>query len=439
MRAPATLHFPPGFLWGTATAAHQVEGGNRNNDWWAWEQTAAHIRDGSRSGAACDWWAGRAEQDLAQAAALGQNSHRLSIEWSRLEPTPGQYDAQAFERYRALLGRMRELGLTPLVTLHHFTLPLWAARQGSWLATDLIGRFRAFVAESVHRLGDLVPLWCTINEPTVLMNSGYLQGRWPPGIQNPIKALVAARNMLLAHLAAYEAIHNVQPGAQAGLVLQVPAFDPAPKGGPPNLLVARLQDWVITEMMIRPFRTSRFHPPLAFWPQWVEALAGASDFFGVNYYGRYLVQFDPTAVGQAFGRFVQPETTRTEGNDWGAPHPAGLSRALLRLKPLGKPLYVTENGLLDNTDQRRPSFLLSHLAAVHHAIQAGADVRGYFHWSLVDNFEWAEGWSTRFGLIEVNPATQARRLKRSGELYAAIARANAITPETMATHAPAVR
>lgn len=430
------MRFPPGFLWGTATAAHQVEGGNVNNDWWAWEQDARHIRDGSRSGAACGWWAGQAEEDLRLAASLGQNSHRLSVEWSRLEPEPGRYDTAAFERYRAMLGHMRGVGLAPMVTLHHFTLPQWASRPGGWVRADLVARFRAFAAECGRRLGDLVDLWCTINEPTVVLHSGYIQRRWPPAVGNIPLAMVAARHMLLGHLAAYEALHAVRPDARVGIVLNVPAFDPAPSRSPLNRVPAWVQDWIITEMIVRPLRTGRLYAPLALPVARVAGLEASNDFFGVNYYGRYLVQFDLGAVGQGFGRFVQPETVRTEGNDWGASYPDGLRRAILRLAPLGKPIYVTENGVLDNTDTQRPAFLLHHLAAVHRAIQQGADVRGYYFWSLLDNFEWAEGWSTKFGLIEVNPATQARRIKRSGELYAEIARANAIAPAMVAAYAP---
>ena len=175
-------HFPAGFLWGTATAAHQVEGNNRNNQWWAWEQTPGHIHQNQRSGLACNWWApGGAEADLDRAQALGQNAHRLSVEWSRLEPSAGVFDPAAFGRYREILTALRARGLSAMVTLHHFTNPLWFEAQGAWLNPHSVALFQRFVERVAGELGDLVDLWCTINEPNVVATLGYLVGEFPPG------------------------------------------------------------------------------------------------------------------------------------------------------------------------------------------------------------------------------------------------------------------
>lgn len=421
-----TLRFPPGFLWGTATAAHQVEGDNHNNDWWLWEQQPGRIADGSRSAAAVEWWAGRAEEDLARAAQLGLTAQRISLEWSRLEPAPGRFDEEAFARYRRLLLRMGELGMTRSVTLFHFTLPQWAAAQGSWLSKTLPARFARFAAECVSRLGDVVEWWATMNEPMILVYNAYQGTRWPPGLGSMPAGFAALANLLRGHHEAYLAVKQVRPDAQVGIVLNLPIFDPA-RPTRWDRLAAGLQSGVFNDLQTRALARGRLDPPLAFPPQPLPAGPNAMDWIGLNYYGRYLVRFDPTLPARLFGRHVQEGITSGE-NDWGEVYPHGLTRRLLELNALGKPLFVTENGIFDANDTRRPAYLLRHLRAVHAAIRQGADVRGYFYWSLLDNFEWAEGWTTPFGLIAVDPATQTRTPRRSAHLYAAIIRAHGITP-----------
>ena len=220
------LEFPPGFLWGTATSAHQVEGENTNNDWWAFEQQPGAIWRGHRSGAACGWWRD-AERDFDLMATLGQNTHRLSVEWSRIEPEEGVFDPAALARYGEMLAGLRRRGIEPMVTLHHFTTPLWMARQGGWLNPLILPRFERFVRHTVAALSDQVQLWCTINEPEVYAAEAYLEGIHAPGHRSPVEMLRVLRHMLLAHAAAYRAIHEVQPDAQAGLVHNQRLFDPA--------------------------------------------------------------------------------------------------------------------------------------------------------------------------------------------------------------------
>lgn len=414
--------FPPDFLWGTATAAHQVEGGNKNNDWWDWEQQPGRIRDGGRSGEAAGWWAGKAEEDLAWAAEHGQNAHRLSLEWSRLEPEPGELDESAFDRYAEILGKARDLGMTTLVTLHHFTLPRWAARAGGWYAGDLAPRFERLAEHAARRLGDRVDLWATINEPNVLAWGGYLGGRWPPGEKSLRKTFAVLRQLLRCHARAYRAIHRARSDARVGLVLNMPFFEADRPGNPLDRLAAGFQDWSFSGALLYALRTGRIGPPLGTGLRRMRGLAGSFDYLGLNYYGRFAVRFDPTAA-TPLGRHVQQPTTRTEWTDWGQPCARGLTEQLVRCSRMGVPVYVTENGLYDNDDRQRPVFLLEHVDAVADAIARGADVKGYCHWSLVDNFEWAEGWSTHFGLLALDRDTGERSPRRSAEIYTAICRA----------------
>ncbi len=200
------LAFPSGFLWGTATSSHQVEGNNTNNQWYWWEQQPGRIWQGQKSGLACDWWR-NAERDFDIMVELGQNAHRMSVEWSRIEPEEGRFDADALARYREMISGLRERGIEPMVTLHHFTEPLWFWRRGSWLHPRALDAFRRYVAHVVDGLGDLVHFWCTINEPAVYATLGYLAGRFPPGEHSPVHTFRVLRRLLQAHAVAYHTVH----------------------------------------------------------------------------------------------------------------------------------------------------------------------------------------------------------------------------------------
>lgn len=418
--------FPDGFLWGCATSSHQVEG-DQDNDWTEWEKQPGKIHDGTTSGEAIGWWRGRAEDDLALARSLGHNAIRISLEWSRLEPEVGRFEERAFARYEQILRRARELGLTAMVTLSHFTLPRWMAERGGWLAKDAPMQLGRYADRCARRLGELVPLWATLNEPSVLAFLGYAGAEWPPGTGDVRAGMAAIRAQLLAHAAAYHAIHDVRRDARVGLVINCPILDPERPERRRDRAAAAAQDWAFNGAVVDALAHARFRFPLALGVEKAPALRGTLDFLGLNYYGRYRVRFDPSAGAELFGRRSREGTVRTEHNDWGEPYPEGLTRNLVRLhEALPVPLYVTENGIFDPTDTRRREYLVGHVRAVHDAIARGCDVRGYLAWTLVDNFEWAEGWSTPFGIVALDRATQSRTVRESARVLERIARANAI-------------
>lgn len=414
----AELTFPDDFLWGTATAAHQVEGGNFNNDWWAWEQ-AGHIVDGGSSRAACDWWR-RAEEDFDRMTALSQNAHRLSVEWSRIEPARGRWDDTAIARYRQMLAGLRERGITPMVTLHHFTTPLWLAREGSWERPSVIDDFQRFTEKVVGELGDLVNLWVTLNEPMVYVFQGYFDGRWPPGKNDPVAGIRVGRHMVKAHAAAYHTIHRLQPEAQVGIAKHMRVFDPLRRSVFDGA-VAGLQDFVFNRVFLEALTDGVFRlPPRSRVPDAVDS----QDFIGLNYYTRDRVTFDPRSPATLFGRRTTTPGAEIGPPGWGELYPEGIYRLLKRLSAWRKPIYITECGVPDTASMDRSRFIVSHLRAVHRAMEEGVPVRGFFHWTLVDNFEWVEGWSMRFGLIALNVETQERRPKPAAEVYAEICRSN---------------
>lgn len=413
--------FPKNFLWGTATAAHQVEGGNDNNDWWDWEHVPGHVKDGSRSGVACDHFH-RYADDFRLLADLGQNAHRLSIEWSRVEPRAGEFDAEALAHYRRVLETMRALGLEPVVTLHHFTNPRWLALQGGWLRLEVVDAFGRFVERTVQACGDLVRYWITINEPTVYAYNGFLLGIWPPGVHNPLLAFRVVRHMVLAHGRAYRIIHTLAPEARVSLAQHLRVFDPNNASRGLDHWAAGVRAAVFNRSALLAASDGRLRPPLGRGERIAE-LAGTLDYVGVNYYTREYVAFDPLAPHLLFGREVGRECLRNACG-WEI-YPEGLYRVTREAARLG-PVLVAENGVADENDELRPQFLLDHVAQLARAVADGVPLLGYLHWTSMDNFEWADGYSRRFGLIYVNHETLERRVKPSGELYARICRANGL-------------
>jgi beta-glucosidase len=432
------LVFPPGFLWGTATAAHQVEGHNTNSDWWAFEQQPGAIWNDDRSGLACDWWQ-NAERDFDLMAEMGHNTHRLSVEWSRVEPEKGVFDPVAITRYRAMLTGLRQRGVEPMVTLFHFSSPLWLSRLGGWRNPAAIGHFRRFVHHIVESLGDLVSLWCTINEPNVYAAFGYLFGEHAPGEKSLSLYFRVLRHLLQAHGAAYRVIHGQSGRARVGLVKNVQIFDALDPSDGASVRIAGLLDYLFNELTFRAIRDGQLGFPLGLAPTVHGLLVDSLDFFSVNYYSRQRVSLR-CQKGGLLG-WLQP-TPGAEVSDhgrhgtYGEVYPAGMSRVLRRAAELGKPIYVTENGLPDADDDQRPRFLLTYLTEMQRAIAEGVDIRGYYHWSFIDNFEWAEGWGLRFGLVALDEATQVRSPRPSAHLYSDIIRANAITRDMVMAYAP---
>ncbi len=430
----AIYSFPRNFLWGTATSSHQVEGDNTNNDWWLWESEGGRIAKGHRSDKACGWWDGRWKEDLDRAAESGQNAHRLSIEWSRIEPSPGQWDEDALDGYREIIKGAIKRGLTPMVTLHHFTNPMWMAEQGGWLAEEIVDWFERYVRRVVGDLSDLVKLWVTINEPNVYAYEGYLAGLFPPGEGSMRKTYRVMRNMVLAHAAAYHAIHEIQPEAEVGFAHHYRGMRPANPKSPLDRWIAGYRSRAFNDLVPRAASIGRLH--FLGKRESVPQAAGTQDFFGLNYYTQEHVAFDLRNPGELFGRGFFPPDADLSPTGFIANVPEGMWVALNWARAYGLPIYITENGVEDDEDSVRPRYLASHIRQVWRAVNFNWRVRGYFWWSLVDNFEWERGWTQRFGLWELDVKTQERRKRSSADLYAEICKANGLSTEMVARFAP---
>jgi beta-glucosidase len=427
------LQFPEGFRWGVATAAHQVEGGNSNNNWWVWEQQSGRIRQGHRSGRACNWWED-AESDFDRAAELGLDTLRLSVEWSRIEPSLGQFDEWALERYARMLQALHQRGIEPMITLHHFSDPLWLEERGGWENPETIELFTRFAQRTLEALAPYCSLWCTINEPNVYAYNGYVEGVFPPGKSDLITAWRVVRHMMAGHASAYHTIHALQPQARVGFAHNMRAFDPTKPSSPLDRWIVRFVDQTFNRAILTALTEGRWTFPLGLGT--ATALRNTLDWIGLNYYTRDLVAFDLSKPQELFQRRFYADGAELLDGGFGEFYPLGMYRFLQYLANLGLPIYVTENGIPDNDDDQRPRYLLTHLYQMWRTIQSGAPVVGYYHWTLVDNFEWAEGWTLRFGLFEMDPATQERTARPSARLFADIARNNAITPQAIEIYAP---
>jgi beta-glucosidase len=431
----ASFHFPTGFLWGTATSSHQVEGGNTNNNWYKWEQEehTAH-----KSGLASDWWGGRWKEDFDRAAETGQSAHRLSVEWSRIQPTPDSWNEEALERYRTMLRGLRDRNITPMVTLHHFTDPLWLGELGGWETDAVVPMFEKFTRKVVDALKEYCSLWCTINEPNVYALEGYLRGNFPPGTLNLKLGIRVQANMVRAHAAAYRTIHELQPEARVGYALHFRPQEPAHPWFPLDRLMRNVRFEGINLAFPSAISTGVLKSPLGRIP--VPEVKGTQDYFGLNYYSVDTVAFDLRNRDELYSSSFFPKDSDLADAGMNSNSPEGFFWAfkwVVKNYP-NLPILVTENGIEDSTDRIRPRYIAQHIHAMWRAVNFNWPVRGYFHWSLVDNFEWERGWTQRFGLWGIDIETQQRTKRSSTDLYAAICKENGLTSEMVEKYCPEV-
>ncbi|MFA7209702.1 MAG: glycoside hydrolase family 1 protein [Parcubacteria group bacterium] len=408
--------FPEGFLWGAATASHQVEG-NTHNNWSEWEKKNAERLAGEAktkfagwqqekfpemfnpqnyiSGRACDHY-NLYEKDFDLAKSGGHNAHRFSIEWSRIEPEEGRFDQKEIEHYRKVILALRERGIEPFVTLWHWTEPIWFQELGGWDSARSINCFLRFVEKITIELKDEVKFWIVINEPNVGLGFGYLKGSQPPAKKGLFKFLPAYFNMLKAYKMAYRLIHQIDSQAKVGFAH---SFSPCESD------------------IMWPFGRIAASIAEFFENFFLSSSKKQLDFIGCNYYSRFMISLK----GNNF--------QKGEISDLGWEiYPQGMYIAMLRLKKYDLPIYITENGLADADDSRRPEFIREHLKWLRKSINEGVDVKGYFHWSLLDNYEFPDvrGFWPRFGLIEIDYKTLERKPRESFYAYKKIIENNGL-------------
>ncbi|MFH1837652.1 MAG: glycoside hydrolase family 1 protein [Candidatus Omnitrophota bacterium] len=416
--------FPKNFLWGASTSPHQVEGNNTHNDWWQWEISGRT----EPSGSACDHY-NKFREDFALAKQLGHNTHRLGLEWSRLEKENGIWDQNEWEHYKLVIGELLSLGIEPIVTLNHFTVPSWFSDIDGWTNTSSIELFTRFAVKSIETLGDKVRFWIPFNEPNILAILAYFYGQWPPAKKNFDEALIVLRNMLKSHALSYVKMHeyakkvpSIKP-PKIGIAKAVTAFHPCSYFSLHDRSAVYQRSRFHNHAFIRSAINGRVLIPGL--PKERLYTKNAIDFIGLNYYFRQFIKNEEPLFKRSFGEVCSlshhPEAGPVTDMGWEI-YPKGLYETIKAMSRYGKPIIITENGLATKNDSLRQDYIRHHLGELLTAIRHGFPVIGYLHWSLLDNFEWAEGYSKRFGLIEVDYASQKRSIRPSAKYYASVIR-----------------
>jgi len=402
------IQFPRDFVFGSATAAHQVEGNNVHNDWWAHE----HAPDTNAievSGIACDHYH-RFRDDFQLLRELGHLAHRLSLEWSRVEPAPGEIDRNAIEHYRSVLGTLLDYGIEPWVTVHHFTSPRWFIQRGGFTREENLDALVRHTELIAREFGDLVSHWCTINEPNVVAELGYRFGYFPPRLLDADLAADVLTNFFRLHARMSEVLRAYTRGKpEIGITLAVQAHEPLHLESEADRALAARRDAETNGVMFDALRTGVFAYP-GREPVQIPGLREASTFVGVQYYSR--VRYDGESQGPAM-----PDFDRVLSQMGWEVYPEGFGPLLERAAATGLPVVVTENGMAHDDDRVRVRYIADHLAVLDRVRRNGADIRGYFYWSAMDNFEWNFGYGPKFGLIEVDRNTLERKPRPSAYFF----------------------
>jgi beta-glucosidase len=430
------------FLWGAATSSHQIEGHNQHNDWWAWE-AKGKVDGGVRSGAATDHL-NRFREDMRLAKELGLNSYRFSFEWSRFEPLEGAWEKTACDWYGELISECEAHGLLPMATLLHFTIPQWLAEQGGFASDETPEKFARFTRKIAAQFGSRIPIWCTVNEPMVLVSGSYLARFMPPSEYNPTAASTASANLFKCHVLAYDILKSeitVRQGpfrehpVEVGFAHNMMHFLPERRFHPFENFLARILSFLHNDAWLiavngekQKFGFAGIFPPAK------QYMSGRNrrtyDFIGINYYTKSYIRWRPRTHNKDFNPELQLGINFARRGEvasdleW-AIHPRGFKLMLEKLRRFKAPIYITENGIADSKDQYRRDYLQKHLHVVAEAIKSGLDIRGYYYWSLLDNFEWVKGFWPRFGLYAVDYDSFVRTARPSAAFYRDVIKAHA--------------
>jgi beta-glucosidase len=406
-----SIKLPEELLLGVATAATHIEGGEQDHNWYQWSEQGK-IKDGSHCKVACDH-IHHVREDVQLIENLGCQTYRLGLEWSRIEPEEGKFSDEGIAFYWKELQLLQEKGIKPLVTLWHFSNPLWVEREGGWTNPKTVDRFLNYVAFVVSKLGDWVNDWITINEPNVYLFFGYFEGIWPPGKEGDIRGFIkGANHFCQAHCKAYQLIHQLQENANVGVAHHLRVIDPANRW-PLTMTAVKLTERVFQGMFLEAMTVGSFQKPLK---NEGIPMGQYADFIGINYYSRDIIK-GTMKPGQLFGERLVAVDAEVNDLGWEI-YPEGLGRVATKMwEKYQLPIYITENGTCDREDDFRKKYIFDHLKVLVETIQQGVKIERYYHWSLLDNWEWAEGESARFGLYHNDFRTQKRTLRASGEYF----------------------
>ncbi|NJE07857.1 glycoside hydrolase family 1 protein [Thermococcus sp. M39] len=405
--------FPDSFLLGTATSSYQIEGDNVWSDWWYW----AEKRKLPKAEKACNHWE-LYKEDIELMASLGYPAYRFSIEWARIFPEEGKLNEAALIKYQELINLLNKKGITPMLTIHHFTLPTWFALKGGFEKEENLKYWEEYISVITELKG--VELVATFNEPMVYVVASYLMGMWPPFKKNPLIAGKVAVNMINAHAIAYEILHGK---FKVGIVKNYQHFIPASdskRDKEARDRVDYLFNWAFIDGI--------FYGSYEGFMKKHKVSESDLDFIGINYYNIQKVKKSRNPLNP----FIVEDANVSRKTDMGwSVYPKGIYDGIRSFSRYEKPMYITENGIATLDDEWRIEFIVQHLQYVHKAIKEGFDINGYFYWSFMDNYEWAEGFRPRFGLIEIDYETFERKPRRSAYIYGEITKKKEISDEVL--------
>lgn len=409
------------FLWGVATSAFQLEG-SPYADWTSWDSKLNSHPDVTNHYRLY-------KDDLNLLKELGVNAYRFSVEWSRIQPEENRWDTNAIAHYQEIIDILNENNIEPMVTLHHFTHPLWFIRKYPWHEDASVERFLEYTEKIISAFRG-VRYWITFNEPYVLLLGGYLEGCMPPGIRDASLALRALKNILICHARAYEIIHSRIPDAKVSIAHNMAALAPWRRWNPMDRLLSRIAKHFYNHSVLDAFISGKLSIKFPF-SKTVEIevpIRGKLDFFGVNYYTRVHMRFNPF-------RKMGVELRHRDIGGYGLTdmgweiHPRGLEKVLRYASRLNVPLIITENGIATHNDRKKIKFMKRHVDMLEKCIKNGIDVKGYFYWSLIDNYEWLQGLDARFGLYSVDFNTLERKPTKAALYYSYLIKSRSFVTE----------
>lgn len=429
-------------LFGSAISEYQVSGSSHlpASQWAAWEAQDIFngkltIHNHDRSQNACDFW-NTYPQDIALMSECGFNTFRFSVDWAAIEPEEGHFNQDALNHYEDVIRELNEHNITPMITLHHFSHPQWFEEKDGFSKRKNIKYFVRFCKKIFKEFAANVPLWCTINEIGPFVFQGYIQGVFPPGKHSLPEAFHVMANMLEAHNRVYHALKKMPHGntCQIGLVhqyLTFEAYDQSWLGmlNPLEQAPIKFMNYIFNDAMLYALKNDTIFPFVPNFKRTIKGLSKSYDFIGLNFYSRVVIRSQMyNAIAQYFSKqkIIAPAFATHRPNeimtDMDYPVcPESFYEAIMEMNTLNVPIYITENGCPDDRDDRRELYIKTYLFALSQAIKDGANVKGYYYWSFMDNFEWNEGWEKKFGLYEVNLVTKERKLRKGAELFKKIA------------------
>ncbi|BBE32095.1 beta-glucosidase [Tepiditoga spiralis] len=413
--------FSENFMWGVSTSSHQIEGNNKNSDWYEWENEKGRIKDNTYSDPGCDS-EHNFDRDLRMIKDINMNTYRFSIEWAKIQPNEDTFDEEYIEMYDSFIKNLLENNIKPIVTLFHFSLPKWFSKKGGFQESSNLDYFYKYIEKMIKKFGNKVKYYTIINEPVVYAYQSYVEGIWPPGKRNEDEAMKILKNLLYVYDTSYQIIKKINPDTKVSIAKHTAVYKPYRSSNIFDQIAYKKVMKYFDHSFIDSILEGQIKKPIGKNEKY--SFNSDFDFLGINYYTKRYIKYSKNKI------IIENRNDMLSDIGWPV-YPEGIEEVLKRFKRYKKPIIITENGIADSQDRYRTMYILRTLYEIANSIKEGIDVKGYMHWSLMDNFEWSEGRSMRFGLYKTDYSNMNFYLRNSGKIYATIAQENKIIESNM--------